>query len=298
MTKLLAFVIAVAVALSAVGLVLASGPGIKGGKFEVTCKYNGSAQVDPIVSPGINPSAHLHDFFGAKGVTENSTPDTLRGGPTSCVLSKDTAGYWVPAAYRSDTGARVLPVKQFEYYFGTPGIKTEPLPAGLEMVAGNSHALSPADVVPNSIAFSCGNGGSAGNRSPTRQAPYDCATDPNVVSSQGVTAIVFFPWCWDGVTGPPWNVVYGDPKTGACPASNPHQLPQLQEHEHFGNGANDPKRFDRGDLLTFSSGPWYTFHADYMQAWNQDKMVSLTNGCTAIFKDCGFLNNANPGPGG
>src|SRR3954471_22423980 len=62
------------------------------------CKYAKSAQVDPIVSPGVNPSAHMHDFFGNRNVDENSTASNLAGGPTSCATPGDTAAYWFPQA--------------------------------------------------------------------------------------------------------------------------------------------------------------------------------------------------------
>lgn len=288
--KLIAALVA-GVVLATASPALAAQPGIKGGKFEVTCAYSNSAQVDPIVSPGVDVSAHLHDFFGNKNVTKDSTPDQLVGLSTTCKLSQDTAAYWVPAAYRTDTGAKVQPVKVFAYYFGTPGVPTEHIPAGLELVAGDSHATS-EPTNKTVISFSCGNGGHS--HSPVRTHPYNCLTEPNVVS-QGVVAIVKFPYCWDGTGLRPGDVVFGNSQ-GVCPAGFGHRLPQLQEHVHYGSSVSNPG-FQRGDLLAFSSGPSYTFHADYMQAWNQPKLDALVDGCTAIFKDCGFLTNSRPGPG-
>src|SRR5438105_12734579 len=69
-------------------------PSVPGGTFGIVCPYVRSLQVDPIVSPGVYPSAHLHDFFGNQTVDQNSTPDSIRGQATTCALTKDTAGYW------------------------------------------------------------------------------------------------------------------------------------------------------------------------------------------------------------
>jgi hypothetical protein len=265
-------------------------PGIAGGKFVISCRYSHSAQVDPIVSPGAPMSAHLHDFFGNKRTGADSTPASLVGGPTTCRLSKDSAAYWVPAAYRTDTGKRILPRKVFAYYFGTPGVTEVHLPAGLAMLAGNPHAVSPAEAT--NIAFSCGNGHRL-THSPVRPYPYNCKTDPDVQHSEGVVAIVKFPFCWDGTGLEPADVTFPD-STGDCPAK---RLVQLQIRVHYGAGPSHPG-FQRGDLLTFSSGPWWTLHGDFMNGWRQPKLDALVDGCqNAPNVNCGFLTDANPGPG-
>ena len=41
--------------------------------FVVKCEFSHRDQVDPIVDFGINPSHHLHDFFGNTTTDENST---------------------------------------------------------------------------------------------------------------------------------------------------------------------------------------------------------------------------------
>ncbi len=266
-------------------------PGIKGGKFEVTCKFSNHNQVDPIVSPGQQMSAHLHEFFGNRNITADSTPDSVRGLSTTCKVAEDTAGYWVPALYRSTTGALVQPVKIFAYYFGLPGRVTEAPPAGLELVAGDSHAHAPQGKA--IISWSCGNGGHS--HSPVRAEPYDCTTEPNIVS-QGLVAIIKFPWCWNGTGLTKADVVYGDPKTGACPAEYPHILPQLQEHIHYGNSVSNPG-FERGDLVELASDQaegvtgGLTMHADWMNAWAQSRLEQEVADCTAVRKDCGFLTS-------
>lgn len=77
----------------AVGLAQGAAPAVKGGKFEVTCKPKPipDQAIDPIVSPGA-VSAHLHTFFGNRGLTSTSTPAQLQtSSSTTCVLPQDTA---------------------------------------------------------------------------------------------------------------------------------------------------------------------------------------------------------------
>lgn len=259
-------------------------------KFEVTCKPSQTAQVDPIVEPGNPMSGHLHTFFGGHPVTENTTPDDLRGGPTTCKVADDTSAYWVPALYRSDTGERVPTSKVFAYYFGVKGVPVEPFPAGAEIVGGNSHAT--AIQGKRVISWSCGNGGNKPVRSPVREAPYDCG-DPqfHVLNSTGVAAAINFPNCWDGalsVGNDTAHFAYSPQKTGPCPAGFPHRMPTVSLHVHYSNVAGTGD-FQRGDLVTLASGPHFTEHADFMNAWNQARLESLTANCLNAFKDCGFL---------
>lgn len=272
-------------------------PGIKGGKFEVTCKLASSQQVDPIVSPGQIMSAHGHDFFGNKTVTSTSTPASLAGQPTSCVVADDTAAYWVPQVIRTNTGAIVKPVKIFAYYFGDPAGPVESIPSGAEIVAGDSHAVTVQGK--RVIAWSCGNGGK-NSHSPVLDHPYDC-TDPtyNVVGSQGVVAMVKFPYCWDGTPPTGGNdtihYAYGNSK-GVCQAPFTHRLPQLQIHVHYGASKSNPG-FQQGNLIQLSSDAamgetgGVTEHGDVMFAWNQARFDNLVATCLNVHRDCGFLSS-------
>jgi hypothetical protein len=288
------------------GVALASTPNVKGGKFEVTCKPGAipDQAIDPIVSPGVT-SAHLHSFFGSKALTSTSTPSQLQSSATAgttCTISQDTAAYWVPTACdgpcipvaggdptRGPFTNVVKPVKIFAYYFGVPSSQAveAPFPSNLQLVAGNSHALSPADDLPGVIAFSCGNGGS--HSSPNRAAPYDCTAANGVRGTDGVVAIVKFPYCLSSTA-----VEYGDPKTGLCPTGD-STLGQVQIHVHYGLNTTG---YQTGSRLNFSSGPYYTFHGDWMNGWDQTKLNDLVAGCLDTDTDCGFLTATNLGPGG
>ena len=58
-------------------------------------------------------------------------------GPTTCVFSHDTAGYWFPAAYMGDV--RIVPTFSKTYYFGVAGSVVEPIHA----VSSSSAATRP-----------------------------------------------------------------------------------------------------------------------------------------------------------
>ena len=180
----------------------------------------------------------------------------------------------------------VKPVKIFAYYFGLKGNVEQPFPSNLQFVAGNSHALSAADVVPGTLGFACGNGGS--HHSPTRSAPYDCTAENGVRGTDGVVAIIKFPYC-EGAAGLEYGVTGN---TGACPVGDT-TLGQVQIHVHYGLNTTG---FQTGSKLNFSSGPYYTFHGDWMNGWVQSKLDSLVAGCLDTDKDCGFLTPSNPGP--
>lgn len=280
-------------------------PSVAGGKFEVTCKPHSipDQAIDPIVSPGAT-SAHLHTFFGAKGLTLSSTPADLQASAagTTCLLPQDTAAYWIPAACdgpcnpvaggdpaRGPFTNVVQPVKIFAYYFGVPKAQAveQQFSPDVSLIGGDSHATGPSGSK-QIIQFHCGNGGS--HHSPVRPYPYDCTAANGVSGTDGVVAVVTFPFC-----GPAGGVpdAYSDAQ-GNCPAGDV-TYPQVQIHVHYGNGTSG---FQFGSRLNFSSGPYWTFHGDWMNGWNQAKLQALVSGCLDIDKDCGFLNTSNRGPGG
>jgi hypothetical protein len=101
---------------------------------------------------------------------------------------------------------------------------------------------------------------------------------PGVVNPRGVTGIVIFPSCWDGHGLRPHDVIY--PVDDHCPAGT-KLIPQLQERYQF--------PFMNGTKLSFVTGRYYTFHADFFQAWVQPKLATLVNGCLRTSQDCGQI---------
>src|SRR5215207_4500857 len=61
---------------------VAGEPTDRDASFVVRCDFSHRKQVDPIVSPGVKKSFHMHDFFGNTNTNRNSTLKSLRAGGT------------------------------------------------------------------------------------------------------------------------------------------------------------------------------------------------------------------------
>lgn len=246
------------------------------------CKANHFAQVDPIVSFGQTVSAHNHQFFGSTAVTATSTADDLVGTSTTCKTAGDTAGYWMPQAIWTFQDGRVVALPAAgtlgEYWQRPNGVRVVAPPHGMLFVAGDSHATSPA-ANPN-LSWSCGNGAESA-------MPRDCTGSTG--GSKDVTAVLRFAECWDGSTAfdapagiAPSHFAY--PNGNSCPAGFGTRLSRLTMHNHFldprtGKVMVNPYRTDGVLGLSFTSGPFYTFHGDFENGWNQSRLVSLIDGC-------------------
>ncbi|HXF64856.1 MAG TPA: DUF1996 domain-containing protein, partial [Caldilineaceae bacterium] len=156
-----------------------------------------------------------------------------------------------------------------------PGTEVQPFPPGLKMVIGNGHAKSPAEnpQLGSQIYFKCGPGGS----SPELAAP------PTQCSSGVMVVSLIFPNCWDGK-----NLDSADhrshmayPTSGKCPASHPVVLPRLQTFYRYTVGTAPI------GAITFSSGPYYTIHQDFFNAWDPATLQTLVTNCLNTQVDCG-----------
>jgi len=250
----------------------------------VSCNYSHSLPDDPIVSPGRVGAAHMHDFIGAKDVDAFSTPATMRAGGTTCAIPGDTSGYWVPAMYVN--GVTVLPTatsKDALFYYrriGAPsGTTVATIPDGLKMIVGNAHARSAAEnpQLGSDIIFKCGPGSTTNLPAP----PTQCSSGVMVVSYR-------FPNCWDGV-----NLDSADhkshmayPRSGRCPSTHPVVIPRVESFIRYPVGTAPIGQ------ITFASGPYYTAHQDFFNAWNAGDLQSLVDRCINAGVDC--MKNPTP----
>lgn len=255
--------------------------------LSVVCPRSADAQVDPIVSPGIKPSAHLHSFYSALNVTENSTVQSLESGGTSCKqgafagarsmtaaeVKGSTAGMWIPAMYMNGVEITDAYIADYWSTSGIPsGATIHNMPEGLQFVIGDSHATTPPPKY--EIYWNCG--GSFTSTWPSLNVPRnDC---PNI-SNKTLQAHITLPGCWDGtglgvndttfapVVDPNFQQA---PRFKACPAAFPIQLPHVQMIIHT-------KLHGNVSGLSFSSGPPATLHGDYWQTWNQQTLINAEN---------------------
>ncbi len=220
----------VSIAFAAVTLVFAIGSEASAdprGVFVVRCGYSHSLPDDPILHPGHPGKSHLHDFFASTTTSASSTIEDMRQAPTTCVFSRDTAGYWFPAAYMGDV--QIVPTFSKTYYFGVAGSVVEPIPRGLQLVGGDASAASGAQNV--HASWHCGAKGTS--RTPKVDHPYDCTRFAKRWSFvDGIVARVELPSCWNGVGRGPADLAY--PVDGACPSGYKHRLPLVRMQVHLG----------------------------------------------------------------
>jgi hypothetical protein len=237
--------------------------------FIANCAASHSAADDPIVFPGQVGASHLHDFFGNRSTNAFSTVQSLDAATSTCMVKglspgKDRSAYWVPAA--SQNGVKLTPLRVLVYYqLGRrkPG-NIRPFPHGFKMIAGDSHATSPQDVV----RWGCTDG-------PSSAEPPTCPVDQKLVLR------ITFPDCWDGVrldsTDHRSHVAYS--MNGACPSTHPVQVPRLFFAVRYQS---------QGGLgVTLSSGGQYSGHADFFNAWEPAALQERVNSCLNAAVRCG-----------
>lgn len=252
---------------------LIAGPQGAVAQFVVECAFTHAAPDDPIVSPGQPGASHLHVFFGAIDVDASSTADDMLAGGTSCDQPGDTASYWVPALLRD--GVPLEPVRSVAYYRAGPDvdpISVEPYPFGLEMVAGSAAAVDaqPLEVV----AWTCGTG------SRRDVTPPECPVGTEL------RLVVTFPDCWNGTdlesVDHISHVAYS--VGGGCPASHPVPIPQLQFSVQY-------PVVGPTDGLELASGGLHSGHADFVNAWNPDRLAREVRNCLHRNVVCGVASS-------
>lgn len=239
--------------------------------FLSVCSYSHRGPDDPIVFPNQPGQSHSHDFFANDTTAANSTLGSLRGGTTSCRRSADTAGYWVPTLYLD--GQPVTPVSVNAYYRtgGKNAASIQPPPAGLKIVAGNAKATGPQD--PRITSFLCAD-------IPSTNSATAVPTCPDA-GMHSLHMRVRFPDCWNGK-----DLDSADHKShmaysvrGVCPPGYPVPVPQLTLNVRYPIAG--------GTGVTLASGPFYTAHADFFNAWDQLQLESLVHNCINASIHCG-----------
>jgi uncharacterized protein DUF1996 len=256
------------------GVAQAGAPG-----WIVSCNYSHSLSDDPIVFPRLAGASHLHDFIGGRTTDAFSTRTSLMGAATTCAMPADASGYWVPALYENNV--RVLPTatsKDALFYYrrkGAPsGTIVQSFPGGLKIIVGNAKATSPQEnpQLGRDIIFKCGPGSGVDLPAP----PTQCSSGVLVISLR-------FPNCWDGVnldsTDHKSHMAY--PVNSRCPKSHPVVLPRLESFFRYNVGTGPI------GTIRLSSGPYYTAHQDFFNAWDPAVLQALVTRCLNGNTDCG-----------
>jgi hypothetical protein len=222
--------------------------------FNVVCGFSHRNNDDPIVFPGAPGRSHNHTYIGNRTVDASSTPESLKGGSSTCE-ELDSSTYWVPTLYEGVDA--VTPLAAVLYYTRhTSGPIVAP-PAGLKMVAGNAKARRAQST--SVVSFSCGGAGSK-----------RFSTIPQCSENTALVFNVRFPNCWTGngtdSVDHKRHMAYS--LTEACPKSHPVRLPTIDLALIYPPTSRHARP---------SSGK-FAAHADFMNGWDLQLLERLISG--------------------
>ena len=257
--------------------------------FVTRCNFSHRNMDDPIVFPGQPGAAHSHDFFANRSTKYNSTYESLRTfsgtttatkSGTTCVNPDDKSAYWIPTmSWTNNSGTRTLKASTAHFYYrsgGKPPQDVQPPPAGLKVVP-NTH-----------VNWRC-----AGITAVSPSPPTRCSSGTLVVS-------IRFPDCLaEDSTGQMLTdsadhrshmayAVNQPNGTKLCPDTHPNPIATLTMEVKFKIGTAS------GTVMLSSdhgAPPGSTMHADFFNAWDQDKLTALVESCINAYP---FTENPKP----
>jgi len=258
---------------------------LHGVNFFSNCRFSHFGNDDPIVHPGDPGASHPHTFFGNSSTNADSTLMSLRAAGTTCSVQADKAAYWVPTLFVN--GRPVRPAKAQAYYVLRGYEQMHPFPAGLKIVAGDSHAVHAQR---RSVTYwACGAGGvriRISSAVPTcgvvRAQPRgffkQCKTCPTVrLSTRTLKTYlelhVDFPDCWDGkhLDSPDHHSHMAYSVNYVCPRSHPVKVPLIRLNIHY--------PVTGGADVFLASGGQFSGHADFFNAWDERFLTRLVDTC-------------------
>jgi hypothetical protein len=244
-------------------------------EFQTDCMVFKDAKDDAVVYPRKEgQAAHTHAFMGSKSVNSFSTFDSLSAAKSSCDTPQDHSGYWFPALESGKDNKIINPVGPQTIYYKS-GIydykAVQPFPKGLRFEVGNAMATQAQFEQSRGTVegWECGN--STGNFN----FPASCPAGSELVIRYQA------PSCWDGVHLDAANhesnmayPVHNAQGRAVCPAGYPVAVPMLEFKMAF------PVSGDLAAMdLHLASGPAWTWHYDFFDAWNPTVLSDLVKHC-------------------
>ena len=146
-------------------------------------------------------------------------------------------------------------------------------PAGLRVIAGDSKATGPQSL--DAVSWGCG----ADSGIERQQAPPTCP------SGHALRATIRFPDCWNGndldSADHKSHLAYAVPRRGGgrvCDPAHPIAVPKLTMVVTYPVAG--------GPGISLASGPAYTEHADFFNAWDQPTLDQLVMRCLVADVKC------------
>ena len=265
----------VAASVSVAGLALAAGPSgpsarqLAGINFISVCGFSHAAPDDPIVAPGRPGASHDHSFVGNTSTNASSTLRSLHAASSTCERRGDTAAYWMPTLLVG--GQTVAPRGATIYYRRRTLDNVTPFPQGFRMIAGSATATAPQGA--RVTFWNCG----ALSGIPRSDTVPTCPNDRRA----GLRLHVQFPECWDGVSldsaDHQSHMAYA--LGGRCPRTHPVAVPAIALIYRYPSAG--------GPDATLTAGGQFSAHADFFNAWNQQRLTALVDGCLNALRHCG-----------
>jgi hypothetical protein len=296
------------------------------GAFRFICAHTKLGFVDPTVSPGVQPTGHLHDETGVHGWDQNSNYGNLRqsGGGSEC---NDVAGfdqnqaesswaanrtpYWQPALL--DGKGNVIQVDFISVYYkrlpmSDPRVsdptnaqyegKGVPLPNGIKFIFG-AFPDNSSKAPDTFIQYMCTGGASGGvyeGGDPASPITFAEAISCAKAHSDGTLEVrVDGPSCWDGV-----NLDSADhrshlayPSYGTwgyqkCDAAHPYVIPTYTYASSYTILPSDNGDIHwASDEMDNSKPRGWSIHVDYgPAAWDPTVLKMWTDNCINLELHC------------
>lgn len=126
------------------------------GIFTVHCELSHRLPDDPIVHPRHRGESHSHEFYGNRSTNARSKLASLRNAGTSCKRSEDKSGYWIPTLYKYGNPVEASSMTVYYRSAGKSAALIQPLPDGLQMIAGDADSKEVQD--DDFVDWSCAKG--------------------------------------------------------------------------------------------------------------------------------------------